>query len=102
MAFRVELSAQALADADDILAWLYENGAGRAGVRWFLALEDAIASLEQMPSRCPLAPESRRYDYEVRELRYGGKPNVYRILFSIVADVVEIKHIRHARRRKLT
>jgi plasmid stabilization system protein ParE len=101
MTFRVELSEEASRDADDILEWLYERQAGRTGINWFLAMEDAIASLENMPARCPVAPESARYPYEVRELRYGRRPHVYRILFSISGAVVQIKHIRHARRQGL-
>ena len=101
MPFRVELSVQAEREADAILAWLEEQGAGRTGIDWVLALEDAVLSLERMPARCPLAMESKSFPYEVRELRYGRKPHVYRILFSIRGEVVEIHHIRHARRRRI-
>jgi plasmid stabilization system protein ParE len=45
MTFRVDLSAEAESDAEAILDWLQSQHAGEAGIRWFLALEDAIASL---------------------------------------------------------
>ena len=102
MAFRVELSEEAARDADAILEWLYEQQAGRTGIQWFLALEDAIASLAEMPGRCHVAPESVRFPFELRELKHGRKPHVYRILFTISGDIVEVKAIRHARRRPLT
>jgi len=102
MAFRVETSAQAESDANSILEWLLSEHAGETGIRWFLALDDAIASLAKFPERCPLAPESRRFPFEVRQLLYGRKPHAYRILFTIEGDVVKILHIRHGRRRPLS
>lgn len=101
MAFRVEMSSQADADASSILDWLLSQHAGETGIRWFLALEDAIESLSSLPGRCPLAPETQRFAFEVRQLLYGRRPHVYRILFTIDGDVVRVLHIRHARRKPI-
>ena len=101
MTFRVELSAQAESDAEAILDWLQSQRAGETGIHWFLALEDAIASLDTFPERCPLAPESAQFPFEVRQLLYGRKPHVYRILFTIERETVKVLHIRHARRRPI-
>jgi plasmid stabilization system protein ParE len=78
MAFRVEVAPEAEYDGEAILQWLLSQGAGDAGIRWFVALEDAIASLANFPERCSL---------------------VYRILFTIEGDVVHVLHIVHVRRR---
>jgi plasmid stabilization system protein ParE len=102
MAFRVETSAQAESDANSILEWLLSEHAGETGIRWFLALDDAIASLAAFPERCPLAPETRRFPFEVRQLLYGRKPHAYRILFTIDGDTVKILHIRHGRRKPVS
>ena len=102
MAFRVEVSAQAESDADAILEWLLSEHAGETGIRWFLALQEAIASLATFPGRCSLAPESVRFPFEVRHLLYGRKPHVYRILFTIDGETVNILHIRHGRRKPLS
>lgn len=99
MAFRVEITPEAEDDGEAILAWLLSQGAGDTGIRWFLALEDAIASLADFPERCPLAPENKEFPFEVRQLIYGRKPHVYRILFTIEGDVAHILHIIHGRRR---
>jgi plasmid stabilization system protein ParE len=56
MTFRVETTAEAERDADTILDWLLSPHAGDTGIRWFLALQDAIASLAEFPEQCPLAP----------------------------------------------
>jgi plasmid stabilization system protein ParE len=79
MTFRVETTAAAEQEADAILDWLVSQHAGDAGMRWFLALQDAIASLAQFPERCALAPESAIFPFEVRQLLYGRAPHVYRI-----------------------
>ena len=97
MTFRVEVSAQAEADAEAILDWLLSEGAGETGIRWFLALRDTISSLAAFPERSALAPEHARFSFEVRQLLYGRKPHVYRILHTIEGETVKVLHIRHAR-----
>ncbi len=88
-------------DADAILAWLMSEHAGETGLRWFVALQDAIASLAEFPQRCPLAPENAAFPFEIRHLLYGRKPHVYRILFTIEDHSVYVLHIRHGRRQPL-
>jgi plasmid stabilization system protein ParE len=99
MAFRVEISLQAEHDAESILEWLLSEHSGQTGIDWFLALDDVFASLAEFPDRCPLAPESARFPFDVRQLFYGRKPQIYRILFTISGDVVNVLHIRHGRRK---
>jgi plasmid stabilization system protein ParE len=101
MAFRIELSAAAERDSDEILTWLAERHAGRTGINWYLGLQDALASLEYMPSRCALAPENDHVPYEMRQLLYGRRPHIYRILFTVDRDVVRVLRIRHTRRSRL-
>jgi plasmid stabilization system protein ParE len=98
MAFRVQTTERSDADAEELLEWLESHDAGDAGIRWFMALQDAIESLAIMPRRCALAPENATFPFEVRQLLYGRKPHVYRILFTIVDEVVFVLHIRHGRR----
>ena len=101
MAFRVETSAEAELEAKAILEWLLAQRAGDAGMQWFLRLEDAIASLATFPERCPLAPENARFSFEVRQLLYGRKPHLYRILFTVDGETGYVLHIRHGRRKPL-
>ena len=101
MAFRVEISRQAEHDAESILEWLLSQHGGQAGIDWFVRLDDAFASLAQFPERCSIAPEDARFPFEVRQLFYGRKPHVYRILFTIAGDTVHVLHIRHGRRKPI-
>ena len=101
MAFRVEYSERAQQDLDAILEWLVEHGAGHKALRWFQQLKTAVATLCELPHRCPIAPENAQFPFEVRQLLYGRKPYQYRVLFTIESDTVIILHIRHGRRRRL-
>ena len=58
-------------------------------------------SLDEFPERCPLAPESPVFPFEVRQLLYGHPPHEYRILFTIEAKTVYVLHVRHGRRQPL-
>jgi len=53
---------------------------------------ETVASLEMMPKRCPIAPESVLLGRELRCLVYRKH---YRILYAIEETVVRIYHIRH-------
>src|SRR5260370_23848333 len=101
MAFRVEVIAKAKQDADVILEWLFSQGAGEAGLRWFRKLAEAIRSLSSFPGRCKFAPENTSVPFEMRQLIYGNKPHLYRILFTIEGETVYVLRIRHGRRMRL-
>jgi plasmid stabilization system protein ParE len=94
MAFRVEQTARADRDLDDILTWLLAEGAGETGLRWVAGMKKAIGSLSELPARCPLANENATFPFEVRQLLYGHKGSMYRVLFTIREDVVSVLHIR--------
>jgi plasmid stabilization system protein ParE len=96
MAFEVRTTLDAEQDAAAILDWLMARHAGETGLRWFL--DEAIASLAELPHRCKLAPENKSFPFDVRELHYGQRPHVYRILFTIEDNIVYVLHIRHGRR----
>lgn len=95
MAFDVKLSAEAKQNLDTLTAWLLvERQAGDAARRWLGGLQAAIKSLSEMPGRCVLARESRSTPFDMWQLLYGRKPNVYRILFTIEGNTVWILFIR--------
>ena len=53
-----------------------------------------------LPSK--LAPENVSVPFEMRQLLYGRKPHVYRILFAIEGETVYVLRIRHGRRKHLS
>jgi plasmid stabilization system protein ParE len=102
MAYRVELTERAARD----LADLYEEKHADefdAAARWFNGLEKAAGTLENLPRRCPAAPEARKTGRPLRHLLYGRKPRVYRVIFEIgePQKVVRILTIRHGARQEI-
>lgn len=99
MAFRVEILPAALSDAEEALLWWKEYAPALAA-GWYHGLLDTIASLQELPARCPVAlEESAALDIEIRKLLYGKGKQVYRIFFRITAeDAVCVLRIRHTSR----
>lgn len=97
--FQVVVSAEARSNLEAACAWIEEADAS-AAVRWYEGMLEALGSLATLPTRCPVAPESRMgfVDGEMRQLLYGRHYWKYRILFTIAGDQVLIAHIRHGAR----
>ncbi len=100
MALSVRVTARALAEIDQSLEWLAKRS--RAGaLRWHEQLMAAIDSLEDNPERCALAPESDWYPGKVRQLTFGKKRGMCRILFEIRGSNVYILRVRHGAQKLL-
>jgi plasmid stabilization system protein ParE len=102
MTYRVELTERAARDLR-LLFLFVRAGESDAAARWFNGMERAIETLCESPGRCPLAPESRP-GRVIRQLLYGHKPHIYRILFRVSAKdrVVFVIHVRHGARLAVT
>ena len=98
MTYRVELTNRATRDLRLLFLAIHAEEPD-AAARWFNGLELAMEGFREAPNRCPAAPESRRGQV-VRQLLYGRKAHVYRVLFRVAASdrVVFILHIRHGAR----
>ena len=99
MAYRVELTARALLDIDDLLVEK-QAATSPAAARWAEGLYKTLASLQTLPFRCAEAPEAKSWKRELRQLLYGRRPHVYRILFEVdqTSSTVRVLHIRHGAR----
>ncbi len=100
MEFLVEIAEPAEEDIDEAYLWFYERDPGKAD-RWYRGLCKAIFSLREMPLRCAIAPESQDLDREVRQLLYGRRRQMYRILYEVRGDTVVVLRIRHTSRAYL-
>jgi len=98
--YQVIITPSAKADIFEINAWLLENQPDLAE-GWLWGISQAVSSLSKMPERCPASAESEAFDVTVRQLLYGKKPNVYRILFSIQNEKVYILRVRSTKRQSL-
>jgi plasmid stabilization system protein ParE len=97
MAYLVELTLRAERDLEYLYQRISANDSP-AAARWFNELEEAIYTLERLPRRCPVAPESRKAKRRLRQLLYGAKRDVYRVIYEIAESrkVVRVLTIRHA------
>jgi plasmid stabilization system protein ParE len=91
----VELPAQR--DIAEARLWLAEREPD-AAERWFNSIYDTIGSLEIFPERCPLAPEGKSLNAEIREIFHGRRQHKYRILFIVTENEVHVLHVRHGAR----
>ena len=92
MTYRVEITARAQRDLGAIYAYIHAESSEGAH-RWFNGLERTIHSLKHHLERVVIARENTL----LRQLLYGRKPNVYRIIYSVHvrAGRVRVVHIRH-------
>jgi plasmid stabilization system protein ParE len=103
MAFRVEIAKSAELQLEELYLWVVDR-APTQGAAWFNGLERAIFSLEQLPKRCRIAPESFDPNQPVRVLNFGRGPHVYQVFFTVddSAKVVRILHVRRGTRQRPT
>lgn len=100
MKYRVLIQPTAKAELGEAHRW-YFNESPAAAARWLDTLLQTIDTLSTQPERCALAPENDAFDETIRQLLHGKKRGVYRILFMVKDDAVEILHIRHSARSHL-
>jgi len=88
------------ADIDAAVQWRSQRSP-QAAARWHAGILARIRSLATNPDRCPLADEAADLGVDLRELPYGRRRDVYRILFTIDGQTVTIHRIRHAAQDRL-
>ena len=100
MKFRVIILPGAESDIA-AAGWIAEHSPATA-VRWLEGIGQAISTLSEMPSRCPIAADRLAGDVVVRQLLYGRRHNRYRILFTVRGDTVYVLHVRHGARAQIS
>ena len=79
MAFHVDVQPQAFDDLDLIVEYIKERSSFAIAEKWVNGIMDRMATLEEMPERCPIAPESEEIGQPVRVLLYGRKNRTYKV-----------------------
>ena len=93
MSFQVVLARRAAREIEEQYNWLAERSEAAAN-RWRDALLAAIDTLADHPQRCPEAPEAEWHE-GLRQLLYGKRRQVHRILFEIRGQTVVVLRVRH-------
>jgi len=98
VSYRVVVTARARADAVQAFRWIADQSPD-AAARWYIGLEKAIAKLTTMPERHPIAEdESEQLGITLRQMLYGRRRGVYRLLFSIEGETVTLHYVHHSAR----
>ena len=97
MTYTIIYSPQAREDIKEAYLWLFERTLQHAPA-WHDRLLDAIDSLKNMPSRCPLAPEYKKSKEKVHHLIVGDRIHAYRIIFAIRGEMVVVLRVIHGAR----
>lgn len=102
MSFSVRLSSRAERDIRDIHGWI----AGRSpegARRWLDALDAALARIGESPDQSSLAPEHDVFDEELRQTLFKTRHgNMYRALFFVHANVIQVVSVRGGGQRPVT
>ncbi len=106
MAYKVSLTGPAENDAYAAFERIHEVAPDGAE-KWLRGLFAVIATLAEMPTRCPITPESDEMSHPTRHLLYGKRTGVYRIIFDIEDESEEGPRVRvlriwHGRRDAIT
>jgi plasmid stabilization system protein ParE len=91
--YRVEITRTAELDIKEIFHYIAADSAS-AAKNWAIEIERQIDTLERLPLRCPVIPESRELGKEYRHIIYGN----YRTVFRIDGARVVIMRVIHSAR----
>lgn len=93
--FRVTITPEAEEGIRSAYLWIRAYSPDLAN-EWMNGLFQAMQSLDTMPRRAPVAFENEFFREELRQLLYGKRGRIYRILFTIQDDEVQVLFVRHS------
>lgn len=101
MNYRVILQSLAANDLEDAYRYAAAKAPFSAN-RWLDRFGAVLKTLATNPDRCPLAREATKLSTPVRELLFGKRPYVFRVLYVIDLESVRVLRILRAQRRDLS
>ncbi len=89
--FRVRYSPQTISDLNGSYEWAIGKWGLERAQKWLDEVEFSVGrSLSLFPTAHPIAPESKEFDIEIRQMIFGR----YRVLFTIDGMTVKVLRIR--------
>ena len=101
MAYDLRFRLTAYADIDEHFGFIKNHSGPSSAARWRDRLMARLEMLATHPERYPLAHEAADLSIELREMLFGRKRHVYRILFTIDGQTVNIHRVRHSAQDRL-
>ena len=81
MKYYLVIQPPALDEIENAYLWIKAE-APQSADHWFDGLMAKLETLKEFPERCGLAEENEYFEDEIRQLLYGRRGGVYRILFT--------------------
>jgi plasmid stabilization system protein ParE len=95
MHFRVDYRGSAECDIKNAERMLAKIGK-RSLERWRKRFVKIVEQLEEDPLRFPEAYEAEALDIHLREAVFGQRPHIYRLLYTVSGNTVNVLFVRHA------
>ncbi len=96
--FEVLLSESAIRDLRSNVDWWSEHRSSEESERWYVAIMEAIYSLEHNPQRSTFAREAELLGIELRNLWFGlSSKQTHRVLFTVDGSQVNVLRVLSAR-----
>lgn len=102
MTYTLFVKRRAYVDIDGMFESVRRRVGRARASRWRDGLLARLTTLEQHPEMWPLADEAADLGLDLRELLYGRRRNVYRILFTVDGQTVNVHRVRHAAQDRLS
>ena len=96
MTYRVLIEPTAERGIRAAVRWFHEHRPPTAAAKWYNGLIKKVGTLKSHPLRGPIAAENEKFPEEIRELLYGRRGNVFRIIYAIRGDEVHVLYLHHA------
>ena len=94
MTYRVIVAPPAEEDLRRNADWWSENHSIDQAERWFENAYRQLATLTNMPERCPLSSENESVTFEIRDFLFGlGSRPSYRAIITIEEGVVYVLRV---------
>ena len=102
MVYSVQIGNLARRDMAGLFSYITDTVSLVSANRWSTEIIKRIRTLAYQPERFPLDDQAVDLDFELRVMLHGNKRHVYRILFTIDGQTVNVLRIRHAAQDSLT
>jgi len=97
VSYRIVVTLTARTDAVEAFRWIADQSPD-AAARWYAGFQKAIAKLSKNPERHPVAEEeSELAGITLRQMLYGRRRGIYRILFS-QGETLTVHSVRQSAR----
>lgn len=82
MVFKIQVTKLALEDISKSVRDYTVEGSRELAEKLVAGLDETIQSLEELPRRCPFAPEHEDLDFQLRQILFDS----HRVIFTVEQD----------------